>query len=308
MKPEQYVASRHLTHGRRPPIGHDGAVSETPRYDGFDELRVAGLTLRGITQGGVETCLMVPELKVMFDVGRCPPGSKKFDNILVSHGHSDHLGGLPYLVSQRAMNKQVGPRVHFPEEILDPLQRILSAWREIERFEPPVTLVPRKPGDEFKLSKNLTGLALRTTHRVPSLAYVVTRESQRLKAEFSDREGEQLRDLRARGVAITEPHSEPLLCVTGDTQIEFFDEQPIARRCSVLVYEVTSWDDRRTPEQTRAWGHTHIDEMIERAEQFEGEALVLVHRSLRHGRRDAERVVAERFPAAVRDRVHVFGT
>jgi hypothetical protein len=59
----------------------------------------------------------------------------------------------------------------------------------------------------------------------------------------------------------------------------------------VLVHEVTSWDDRRGVAETRRWGHTHVDEMIARAEQFTGEALVLVHRSLRHTKREALEVV-----------------
>jgi hypothetical protein len=32
-----------------------------------------------------------------------------------------------------------------------------------------------------------------------------------------------------------------------------------------------------------------------------------VHRSPRHTRRQAEQVVAERFPESIRERVHVFG-
>ena len=58
---------------------------------------------------------------------------------------------------------------------------------------------------------------------------------------------------------------------------------------------------------TRKWGHTHRAELVARAESFTGEALVLVHRSMRHSRSEAEAIVARRFPAAMRGRVHVFG-
>jgi ribonuclease Z len=75
----------------------------------------------------------------------------------------------------------------------------------------------------------------------------------------------------------------------------------------VLVHEVTSWDGRRDVAEMRAWGHTHVDEMAAVAEAFEGEALVLVHRSLRHRRSEARAIVQRRFPSTVRDRVHVFG-
>lgn len=272
----------------------------------LSELKVAGLTLRGITQGGVETCLMVPELKLMFDVGRCPPGALKYDTILCSHGHQDHLGGLPYLVSQRGMMGKGPPTVHLPEEIVDPVHRIIGAWAEIEGFALQANIHGHPPGDTFEIGSDKTVHTMRTTHRVSSLAYLVERESKKLKPEYQGRPGEELQQLRHDGIDITEVSVTPWLCVSGDTQIEFFLDHPQARKCKVLVHEVTAWDDRRDREQIREWGHTHVDEMIEHAEKFEGEALVLVHRSLRHSRSQAEQVVRDRFPASVRDRVHVF--
>jgi len=273
----------------------------------LDELRVGGLTLTGITRGGVETCIMVPELSLMFDVGMCPPGALAYTTILASHGHADHLGGLTYLISQHGLMSSPPPVIHMPEEIVAPMRQILAGWSQIEGFELQFDLRGHAPGSRAALGRNLSGLALRTTHRVPSLAWVVERTTHRLRPEYLGRESREIAGLRAAGEAITEAHVEPLLCVTGDTKIEFFDEQEIARRCKVLVHECTSWDDRRDVEVTRKWGHTHLDELIERSEQFTGEALVLVHRSMRHSRSEAEAIVARRFPAAMRGRVHVFG-
>ncbi len=275
---------------------------------GFDELHVAGLTLRGVAQGGVRTCLMVPELDLMFDVAPYVRGMLRFDTILVSHGHQDHLGALPYLVSQRNLMRSGPPDVHVPAEIVAPLGRIFDAWSEIEGFDLPVHLHGHAPEDEVAVRSDLVARCVRSRHRVPSLAWIVERHSQRLRPEFRDTPGPELGRLRREGVPITYPHVEPLLAVTGDTRIELFLEEPRLRACRVLVHEVTSWDERRTVAETRGWGHTHVDEMIAHCEAFEGEALVLVHRSLRHRKRDAEAIVAERFPAAMRDRIHVFGT
>jgi ribonuclease Z len=273
----------------------------------LDELKVGGLTLAGITRGGVETCLMVKELGVMFDVGMCPPGALKYPTILVSHGHADHLGGLPYLVSQHGLMSSPPPVIHMPEEIVAPIAQILACWSQIEAFTLKADLRGHAPGARVPVGRDLQALALRTSHRVPSLAWIVERTSHRLRAAYVGREPREIAALRAAGEVITDPHTEPLLCVTGDTRIEFFDEQEIARRCRVLVHEVTSWDERRDAEVTRRWGHTHLDELVARAEQFTGEALVLVHRSMRHTRGEAEALVKRRFPAAVLDRVHVFG-
>lgn len=271
------------------------------------ELRVAGLTLRGVSVGGTKTCLMVPEVGVMFDVAPDVVGQMRYDTILVSHGHQDHLGGLPYLVSQRHMIKGGPPVVHVPREIHDPLERIFQGWREIEDFALEVKIVPHDPGDRVRIDAQHEAVCVRSVHRVPSLAWIVKRTSQRLLPQHVGRPGPELAELRKAGAPITEPHVEPILCVTGDTQIELFDREPLVRRARVLVYEVTGWDERRTPEDVRRWGHTHVEEMIARCEAFEGDALVLVHRSPRHSRRQAEAIVRERFPESVRSRVHVFG-
>lgn len=283
--------------------GYTPAVGPFPS----DEIAVAGLTLRGVAAGGVQTCLMVPELGLMFDVGGVPPGALKFETILVTHGHQDHLGALPYLISQRQLMRAKKPHVHVPVEIEAPLRRILTAWEEIEDFEFDVSLVGHGPGDRFDVRRDLVATCLRSSHRVPSLAWVVIRRTERLRVEYRARSGEEIKALKAAGEPITQAHETPLLCVTGDTRIDLFRDEPLVRKCRVLVHEVTSWDDRRDVAETRKWGHTHVDEMIAHAEAFEGDALVLVHRSLRHGRRQAQEVVDSRFPASLRDRIHVFG-
>ena len=274
---------------------------------GYDELHVAGLTLRGVSQGGLHTCLMVPELDLMFDVGALPKGSLRHETILVSHGHHDHLGSLPHLVSRRSLMRSAAPTVHVPQEVHEPLQAIFSAWSQIEDFELPVHLVPHAPEDRVQVRRDLVATCIRSVHRVPSLTWLVERCTRRLRDEFQGLEGAALRQLRQDGIEVTEPHFTPLLCVTGDTQIDLFAHDDRLRQCAVLVHEVTSWDDHRNVEQMRQWGHTHVDEMIEHCTRFEGAALVLVHRSLRHSKRQAEEIVRTSFPGEIRDRVHVFG-
>lgn len=243
----------------------------------------------------------------MFDAGARISGQLKFDTILVSHGHQDHLGALPQLISHRKMMGLPVTKVHVPEEIVSPLRKIFAAWAEIEDCALDVEIVGHAPASQVLLRPGLEGLALRSTHRVPSLAWVLTRTTSRLRADYVGLSGERLGRLRATGLRLTEPHAETILCVTGDTQIELFTENAIVRQSRVLVHEATGWDERRSVQDVRRWGHTHVDELIAQAEAFEGEALVLVHRSPRHSRAQAERIVRERFPASVREKVHVFG-
>jgi len=273
----------------------------------YDELSVAGLTLQGVATGGVKTCLMVPEIRTMFDVAPAVRGQQKYNRILVSHGHHDHLGGLPYLCSQRQMMGQGPPAVHAPVELVEPFRKVIAAWREIEDYEIPVTLHGHAPGDVVDLTPKLQVRCVRSVHRIASLCWIVRRTVDRLKPEYAGLSGPEIGARRQAGEQLTESHTSDVLAVTGDTQIELVDRNPELWSVDVLVHEVTGWDDSRPPESVRRYGHTHVDEVIERAEQFTGRALVLVHRSPRNSRKFAEKVVATRFPASVRDRVHLFG-
>lgn len=272
-----------------------------------DQLEVAGLSVTGIAEGGVETNVRVPELKLMFDIGMCPPGALKFRRLLVTHGHADHLGGLHYYISQRGMMKLPGPIIHLPIEIVPIVEEILAAWSRIEGFKYNYELRPAEPGGRYELGRGLAARAIRTDHRVPSLAWMIERTTSRLRDDLRGRPGPEIEALRKAGEVVTHEVVKPVLCVTGDTTIETFLANEEMRKCQVLVHECTSWDEQRGVESTRSWGHTHVDELIEHAEKFEGEALVLVHRSLRHSRRFAQRVVRERFPASMRAKVFVFG-
>eukprot|EP00249_Psilotum_nudum_P017512 c26362_g1_i2 orf=100-726(+) len=48
-------------------------------------------TFEGISVGGHETCVMVPKLRVAFDIGRCPQRAISQDYLFISHAHMDHI-------------------------------------------------------------------------------------------------------------------------------------------------------------------------------------------------------------------------
>ena len=70
--------------------------------------------------------------------------------------------------------------------------------------------------------------------------------------------------------------------------------------------EVSFIDDQRSIEETRHWGHIHLDELLPLIEDFEGENLVLIHLSQRHSTDHLEQRLNQKLSQNLRKKVFVF--
>ena len=63
------------------------------------------MKLEGLSIAGVETCIEVPELRLVLDMGRCTRTAVNQPTVLLSHGHLDHMGAIAQHAARRAMMK-----------------------------------------------------------------------------------------------------------------------------------------------------------------------------------------------------------
>lgn len=54
-------------------------------------LGLEGYSIEGLSIGGHETCVIVPELKSAFDIGRCPSRAVQQNFVFITHAHLDHI-------------------------------------------------------------------------------------------------------------------------------------------------------------------------------------------------------------------------
>ena len=110
---------------------------EPPRSGQTGYLYVPPYRIQGISVAGEQTCVQVPELDVNFDIGLCPRIALAAPYVALSHGHMDHLGGLPYYFSQRVFQK-IGPgKCVCHSAIAKPLAVMMNAWVPLEQQKTP---------------------------------------------------------------------------------------------------------------------------------------------------------------------------
>jgi ribonuclease Z len=264
-------------------------------------------TIRGISVGGVYTSLAVPELGLLFDAGASPRSNGAIDTILLSHGHVDHIGALPALLGIRALHgKTKPPRVIMPAEIVGDLTAALEALSKLQRWRLAIEAIGMSPGDELALRGDLRVRAVRTFHPVPSLAYVIVRRVSKLRPELVGLPGPEIAARRRAGEDVTVHDDRLELAYATDTLVSVLDHAPELLQARVLIMECTFLDERKAIADARAGCHIHLDEVIERADRFANEHVVMMHVSQIYRPDEVAGLLDARVPPELRRRIIPF--
>jgi ribonuclease Z len=272
----------------------------------IEEWNYAGLNFNGLSLAGVRTSLTLPQYSLAFDVGQGLPHAIGMNTFLISHGHMDHASGIPYIISQKAMQSHKLARFIMPESMVQPMTEIMNQWTKIEGFEYEYEFIASKPNQEFELKPNLVIRTFPTLHRVPSQGYSIYRKYRKLRSDLVGLPSEEIAKVRERGEEPTEEKLQLMVSFTGDTQIEFLDMAPEVRHSKILMVEATYLDERKTIASAKEWGHIHLDELIPRLETITSERIVLIHTSARYSMDEAIRLVQKRLPPHERERVVIY--
>jgi len=207
--------------------------------------------------------------------------------VALTHGHSDHVLGLPGFIASRRFAKGAQEKpltVVFP----DGNSGVLAMRDLMGRMWPneafPVTWVPMRAGDELRLGKTRLLQAFPTSHggSDPTLGYRVLEERRHLKAEFADLTEAGIR-AKVRDVgrdALMETYRHVRFAHTGDSM----PNDPVhVAHADLLVHDATFLD-----EADRKWNiHATTAEALEVGHAAGVACLVLHHLSIRYDRGDA---------------------
>src|SRR5688572_20065230 len=263
-------------------------------------------TITGISVGGIYTSLLVKELDVILDAGAAPRSFVGGRHLLISHVHADHVGALPSLIGMRGLSRTPAPEVVLPRESHADVALALDALIRAQHRPVHIPWVPLAPEEEHALSGDLVVRAFRTRHPIPSLGYIIFRRVRKLRAEHHALDADDIRRRRLAGEDLFFTEERLELAYATDTLIDVLDEHPELFESRVLVLECTFLDDRKTRQEARERGHIHLDEILDRATLFRNEAVVLMHFSQTYAPGEVHRILRDRCPKELLDRLVVF--
>jgi ribonuclease Z len=265
-----------------------------------------GLTIEGYSRAAVQTYWRFPELKVGFDLGAQPWSFMSTDTWFISHGHLDHIAALPVYVARRRMMKMAPPTIYMPKVAVDPAQEVLRQFTRLDRGRMPCQLIGIAPGDEIELSREHVVTVSATRHSVPSLGFIVWERRKKLRPEFAELRGDQIRDLRLGGTEVTYEMRLPRLGYVGDTSPAGLDDCPPMYDAEVLICEMTFVSPDHRKEKIHKFGHMHLDDFVDRRDRFKNQLIIAAHMSTRYHAKRVRSIVEKRIPDMLAGRLYLW--
>ena len=148
--------------------------------------------------------------------------------------------------------------------------------------------------------------ALPTRHTIDSVGFVVHHRRHKLKTEFLDLTGPEIRDKKKSGIEVTTEMRVPVVAYTGDTNPRGLDENPVFYDAKILITEMTFVAPEHRKEKIHKHGHMHVDDYRQRADRFNNELIIAAHLSTRYNIAQVKRFVQKALPDGLDGRLKLW--
>lgn len=274
-----------------------------PRVGQVGFLYIPPFRVQGVSVAGEQTAVQVPELDVCFDIGLCPRIALASPYIALSHGHMDHVAGLPYYFSQRMFQRMgVGTCVCHPQ-VARAADAMMRSWVDLEHQHTKYEIIPLEPDSQIEIKNNIFLRGLEVSHTVTTLGYGVIEHRSKLKEEYHGLPQERLRDLKQQGVQITHTLEIPLVAYTADTEFGPFLYRPEFADAQIVIAECTFFEQSHR-DRAKIGKHLHLEHIAQLLSVWNAEAIVLIHASRRTNLGASKELLVEMVGAEQASRVH----
>jgi ribonuclease Z len=269
------------------------------------QVKCNNISIQGVSRSTIETYFHIKELKLTFDIGKCPFHLTPVPNVFLSHMHGDHSNGIYYYISHRNLAKMVPGKIYLPEEALKDTELAISALSSLEYAKRNYELIPLAKNQEIAYDRDHVIRTFETDHRIPSLGFLIQNKKSKLKQEFLNKTQPEIIELKKSGVNITDTIFEPFITYVGDSTIKPVDQFDFISESTILIIECTFLAPDHYDQAVQR-KHIHLQDIIDRAEQFKNKHILLTHFSMRYTDEMIREYLAAKLPDCLREKVIAF--
>ncbi|MEM9065014.1 MAG: MBL fold metallo-hydrolase [Planctomycetota bacterium] len=273
-----------------------------PREGSLGFLYLPPYRVQGVSVAGEQTCIMLPELDVCFDMGACPRAALASKFVALSHGHMDHIGGLAYWFSQRRFQGMGTGKIVLDARIKPAFEKMMAGFEELERQKTPYEVEALEPEGEIEIKNSIWLKGFHTEHTAPSMGYAIYEKRSKLREEFQGLPQEKLRELKSRGEEITKILHIPLIAYLGDTLPGPHLLRDDVRNAQIIITECTFFEPEHKS-RAKIGMHMHVEDIAEWLRVCEFGHCVVTHVSRRTNLAYARERLDELLPKNVAERV-----
>jgi len=273
-----------------------------PRESGLGFLLIPPFRVQGTSVAGEQTCVMVPELDICFDIGVCPRAALASKYLAISHGHMDHIGGLAYWCSQRNFQGMGPGHIVCSAAIAPALETMLRGYRDLEGQKMPYELTVLEPEQSIEIKNNTFLKIFDLDHTSPASGYCIIEKRSKLREDLVGLPQEKLRELKDRGEQITRTLEVPLVSYLSDTAPGAALLRSDVLNSQIVIAECTFVDPEHN-DRAKIGKHLHIGHVIEWLPLLKCEKLVLIHLSRRSNIAQARKQLRQSVKRELADKV-----